>query len=69
MWATGVRLAEIASCTRNMDFTLLAGTQNVCREASHVLQRRVGGRIALEAAAQPGLYTNASAGVSIILRR
>ncbi|CAK0844342.1 unnamed protein product, partial [Prorocentrum cordatum] len=67
MWATGVRLAEIASCTRNMDFTLLAGTQNVCREASHVLQRRVGGRIALEAAAHPSLYTNASAGVSILL--
>eukprot|EP00959_Pyramimonas_sp_CCMP1952_P204641 4279200-Pyramimonas_sp.AAC.1 len=52
-----------------MDFTLLAGTQNVCRESEQVLQRKVEGRVVLEAAVASGLYTHRSAGVSILLGR
>eukprot|EP00959_Pyramimonas_sp_CCMP1952_P300280 6281122-Pyramimonas_sp.AAC.1 len=69
MWGTGCRLQEIAACTKNMDFTLLAGTQNARRDPEQVLQRKVEGRVVLEAAVSSGLYTNRSAGASILLGR
>ena len=64
-WATGGRLQEISLSTMNMDFALLAGTQNVSRESAEV--KKKSGRVVLEAAVQRGLFTNRSASVSILM--
>eukprot|EP00959_Pyramimonas_sp_CCMP1952_P452136 9466058-Pyramimonas_sp.AAC.1 len=51
MFASGMRLHQIASSCGNMDVVMLAGTQASHRRVDEVLYRKIGIRVVLEAEA------------------